>query len=378
MTKYSLRWATLTLLTLCSLFGLMNGDFGLISVPVGIGAATLGGSAIYYGVKCRFGECCGEKRWFPRNVTGMRSTFQRILYGQHLVSKSVYDALRSHLSKTDLSPPTHPLVLSFHGWTGCGKNYVAKIIAEHLYKEGLKSKYVKHFIATLHFTGCLVDHCPDEKKQTAYREFIQKEISSRVASCRHSLFIFDEMDKMPLGLIDAISAFLDHRDSIDGLDFRFAVFIFLSNAGGNAIAKKSFEFYQNGRPRDELTIRDLEGTIGLSVFNSDEGGLKRSSIVAHNLIDHFIPFLPLERQHVKKCVEDYLKDKRIVFGERDAAGVVKRFKKKEVTFVENVLDELEFDSYNLYSVSGCKRISAKVELLLPDVEEELVDSPWRL
>ena len=67
------------------------------------------------------------------------------------------------------------------------------------------------------------------------------------------------MDKMPLGLIDAISAFLDHRDSIDGLDYRFAVFIFLSNAGGNAIAKKSFEFYQNGRPRDELTIRDLEG-----------------------------------------------------------------------------------------------------------------------
>ena len=62
----------------------------------------------------------------------------------------------------------------------------------------------------------------------------------------------------------------------------------------------------------------------MSVFNSDEGGLKRSSIVAHNLIDHFIPFLPLERQHVKKCVEDYLKDKRIVFGERDAAGVVKR------------------------------------------------------
>ena len=55
-----------------------------------------------------------------------------------------------------------------------------------------------------------------------------------------------------------------------------------------------------------------------------------------------------------------------------------RFKKKEVTFVETVLDELEFDSYNLYSVSGCKRISAKVELLLPDVEEELVDSPWRL
>ena len=125
-------------------------------------------------------------------------------------------------------------------------------------------------------------------------------------------------------------------------------------------------------------MRHLEGVIGMSVFNSKEGGLKRSSIVDHHLIDHFVPFLPLERGHVKSCVEDYLRDKRIVFGERDAAGIVKTYKKKETTFVEKVLDELEFDSFNLYSVSGCKRISAKVEALLPDVEEELLDSPWRL
>ena len=81
---------------------------------------------------------------------------------------------------------------------------------------------------------------------------------------------------------------------------------------------------------------------------------------------------------MRNCVLDYLNSKRIIFGERDAAGVVKRFKKREVTFVERVVDELEFDAFNLYSVSGCKRISAKIEALLPDFEEELVDSPWRL
>merc|ERR1719348_1427161 len=104
-------------------------------------------------------------------------------------------------------------------------------------------------------------------------------------------------------------------------------------------------------------MRHLEGVIGMSVFNSKEGGLKRSSIVDHHLIDHFVPFLPLERTHVKKCVEDYLREKRIVFGERDAGGRVKHFRKKETVFVEKVLDDLEFDSYNLYSVSGCKRIA---------------------
>jgi len=372
------QWLIFTL-TISLFCPFSNGDFGIISVPVGIGVGVTGlGGVIYAGLKCRLYECCDDGRWFPRNVTGIKSVFQKNLYGQHLVSKGVFDALRSHLTKTKANPPSHPLVMSFHGWTGCGKNHVAKIIAEHLYAKGLKSKYVKHFISTLHFTGCLIDHCPDESKQIGYREFLQTEILSRVASCPHSLFIFDEMDKMPLGLIDAISAFLDHRDSIDGVDFRFSIFIFLSNAGGNAIAKKAFDFYQAGRQREELTMRDLEGVIGLSVFNSPEGGLKRSAIVDHNLIDYFVPFLPLERSHVKNCVLDYLASKRIVFGERDVNGIVKRFKKREARFVERVVDELEFDAYNLYSVSGCKRISAKIEALLPDFEEELVDGPWRL
>ena len=71
----------------------------------------------------------------------------------------------------------------------------------------------------------LTDSCPDGAKQVSYREFIQKEITSRVSSCPQSLFIFDEMDKLPIGLIDAISAFLDHSDSIDGVDFRLVAWL---------------------------------------------------------------------------------------------------------------------------------------------------------
>ena len=44
---------------------------------------------------------------------------------------------------------------------------MAKLIAEHLYAEGLKSKYVKHFIATLHFTGCLIGLCNEVFTQSA-------------------------------------------------------------------------------------------------------------------------------------------------------------------------------------------------------------------
>jgi chromosomal replication initiation ATPase DnaA len=45
----------------------------------------------------------------------------------------------AHLSNDD---PSKALALSFHGGTGTGKNHVSKIIANHIYKEGMKSKFV--------------------------------------------------------------------------------------------------------------------------------------------------------------------------------------------------------------------------------------------
>ena len=47
--------------------------------------------------------------------------------------------------------PKKPLVLSLHGWTGTGKNFVSKLIAENIYKEGMDSSFVHVFISTLHF-----------------------------------------------------------------------------------------------------------------------------------------------------------------------------------------------------------------------------------
>jgi recombinational DNA repair protein (RecF pathway) len=41
--------------------------------------------------------------------------------------------------------------MSFHGWTGSGKNYLAKMIARALYKKEMHSKFVHLYVATLHF-----------------------------------------------------------------------------------------------------------------------------------------------------------------------------------------------------------------------------------
>lgn len=55
-----------------------------------------------------------------------------------------------------------------------------------------------------------------------------------MSACANSVFIFDEMDKLHPGLIDAIKPFLDYYEQIDGVSYRKAIFIFLRSVGGVA------------------------------------------------------------------------------------------------------------------------------------------------
>lgn len=52
-------------------------------------------------------------------------------------------------------------------------------------------------------------------------------IEDTVKECDSSLFVFDETDKIPIGLMDTIKAYIDFNHEIEGVDFRKSVFIFL-------------------------------------------------------------------------------------------------------------------------------------------------------
>ena len=121
-------------------------------------------------------------------------------------------------------------MLSFHGWTGSGKNYVAKFVADALYERGMTSKFVHFLSSTLHFEnnpGALRHH----------QAQLQQWVRGNVSACPTSLFIIDEVDKMPPGVLDGVGPFMDHHENVDGVDFRRAVFILLSNTGGKEITK---------------------------------------------------------------------------------------------------------------------------------------------
>merc|ERR1719334_2636078 len=304
-------------------------------------------SALWSGretVLCQLRECCGSP-WVRPNITRLEETLQANVFGQHLVTSLVTRSLRAHLKKKD---PQKALVLSFHGWTGAGKNYVAKFIAEALYKNGMSSQYVHLFISTLYF--------PHTEQGDLYRLRIQDWIRGNVSLCETSLFIFDEVDKMPPGMIDGVKPFIDHHSHVEGVNFRRAVFLFLSNTGGRDITKETLKVWEQGKPRDSLEYRDLEFLVNRGAFN-ELGGLHRSALIDSSLIDVYIPFLPLERAHVRECTLREIHRRNLTLTEKD---------------ISRVVDSLHYwpEETQLYSTTGCKRIANKLDLIHEEIEEE--------
>ena len=344
MTKRRILFVLSLLIGFCS---------GLEPITMGIfagGAAAIGGMAKYSW--CQFKECC-ETPWIRHNVTLFETSMDKHVFGQHLVKNVVSKALRSHLRARK---PHKALVLSFHGWTGGGKNYVAKFVAESLFKEGMGSKYVHFFSGPIHF--------PNDSNHDIHALHVQDWIRTNVSECRQSLFIFDEVDKMHPKILNSIKPFIDYHELIDGVDFRQSVFVFLSNSGGKSIANRMTELWKQGVKREDIKLKDLEDVIGIEAFNV-RGGLEKSELMVHHLIDIFVPFLPLERQHVRRCIQTDLRP------QLDEIEVVCH---EEETLIDKVLHDWKFIGENRrFSATGCKRVNQRVGTLVTDILNDVDD-----
>lgn len=91
---------------------------------------------------CSYYECCNEKH-IIYDIEGLKKDLQDKLFGQHIVNATLIPALRAHVKNLESSEK--PLVMSFHGNMGVGKNHVTDLIIKHFYKKGDSSKYVKKY-----------------------------------------------------------------------------------------------------------------------------------------------------------------------------------------------------------------------------------------
>jgi len=92
--------------------------------------------------------CTLDNSCLLMQLVGLEHDFATMLHGQHLVSDTVIKSIRGHLRNQN---PSKALVLSFHGWTGGGKNFVSTMIANNMFYLGMKSQFVHLYISDHHF-----------------------------------------------------------------------------------------------------------------------------------------------------------------------------------------------------------------------------------
>ncbi|XP_033742094.1 torsin-1A-like [Pecten maximus] len=302
-------------------------------------------SSFFEPVTCRFGgECCTDN-YIKLDERALMKSLETRLYGQHLAQAAILNHVHAHARPVH---QTKALSLSFHGGTGTGKNLVSRIIAESIYRKGMDSKYVHLIAATNEFLH--------PGKVHEYKVNLKKRIETSVSKCERSMFIFDEVDKMPVGVLDIVKPYLDFYKNLNGVNYRKSTFLFLSNTAGSAIQKKVIDHWREGLQRESLGLVDMEQLIITEALNEKKSGLWHSSILLHHMVSAHVPFLPLERKHVRECVKDSLVAKRYyprrdVIDERD---------------VRDITAQLSYypDEEELFSTTGCKRVPEKVDYIM--------------
>ncbi|XP_015996697.2 torsin-3A isoform X2 [Rousettus aegyptiacus] len=208
---------------------------------------------------CSFQDCCGGGDCrITNNFTGLESDLRVRLHGQHLAQELVPTAVRSYLA---LPRPDKALALSFHGWSGTGKNFVARMLAENLYRDGLRSDCVKLFIATFHF--------PHPKDADLYEEWLTDQMRETRERCGQTLFVFDEAEKLHPGLLEALRPHLQLQapDSLRAESPR-SILLFLSNLGGNVINEEVLRLLKAGWAREAVTVDQLEPRLQAEIVAS--------------------------------------------------------------------------------------------------------------
>ncbi|XP_047123674.1 torsin-1A [Hydra vulgaris] len=277
-------------------------------------------------------ECCNNQWLQTPSLSDLEHVINSEVFGQHLISKRVPAAIINHIENKN---PASPLVLSFHGGTGTGKSFVSQIIAEHLFKNGVNSKFVRVIYATKNYTN--------KNMLEEYKNQLSKLIENSVKLCERTLFIIDEFHEMPIGLGDSIAPFLDYNHQIDGVDYRKSIFIFLSNTAEDIINNYTLKHYKNRNSRESLTHKHFEYSITKNALSSS-GGFNSSKLIEKGLIKIYVPFLPLERKHVKQCTQKLV-----------------RYRLKD-SILEAIADDMFYfpENEQWFSLHGCKRLDAKL------------------
>nr|XP_057913368.1 torsin-4A [Doryrhamphus excisus]XP_057913369.1 torsin-4A [Doryrhamphus excisus] len=264
------------------------------------------------------------------DLEGLEKTLRREVFGQQGALEDLLSQLNDYLSTY---VHNKPLVLSLHGPSGVGKSHLGRLLAGHFRSVVGEPLVLQYYV--LH-------HCPQDANAPQCARDLHALISAMVEQAEEQekipLLVFDEVEHMQGDLLDVLHNLVASKQSNQFLN---AVYVFLSNLGHQHITKHVLHNISatsccNGNPLRALTPvlrKSLEALHALWT---------QADILSMGL---------LEKSHVMQCFLEEMTQEGFY---------------PDRTHVERLASEVEYyptAGGREYSVTGCKQVVAKVNLL---------------
>ncbi|XP_052761672.1 torsin-1A-like isoform X2 [Mya arenaria] len=257
------------------------------------------------------------------------------IWGQQVATGMVVEAMKAHRA----ARKRNPLVMSLHGGPGTGKTAMSMLLARSMF--GHKDD------EELGTSGVYVIDKPVGATREEYREFIMTTLDGALKSARGSLVVFQDMASVPGNIGSLLKAIFEDSDHNYPCKNE-AIFLLSTHIGSKNLEDVALDSWKDGIDRDRINRRELQAAITAASSDTDDRWHRR--MIEHNLITKSIPFLPLDRSTVRRCIIQEMIYLRFLDEDRKSKDVQAAMRRRKFNPV----------THPVFAETGCANISLTV------------------
>eukprot|EP00878_Enallax_costatus_P027083 GHUV01029127.1.p1 GENE.GHUV01029127.1~~GHUV01029127.1.p1 ORF type:complete len:315 (+),score=79.44 GHUV01029127.1:352-1296(+) len=252
----------------------------------------------------------GTVKFVDNACANIESVLPREVIGQELALGQLTDVICHHLAQKN---PKKPLVISVHGPPGVGKTYTHWWLARSLYN--------KHPSADLECPGM---HCRGYKvvygldylitEAAARLNSLKHEVVSHLSSSPEALLVVEEYDKLDCAARGLWRQLLAHPERAN-ITSKRAVILMESNLGMTELEELLTQMGDRSKVKLAAAEELLRGVV-FAQWRASQCEAYEDTLKFMSMIDVFMPYFPLERQHMTQLIDLALRDRAELLRER--------------------------------------------------------------